>query len=208
VDGFFSLTPRESDAVLALFYTTTNACYPGLEDFLGVSQITAPDAVYHWQARTNFQPLVTAGQKPIFVEDKNMTRALTSLEFDGSKMVFLPPSEMPFVTVAHPSQVKNLRARFGNNAVEINAEAETPALVVVAQTYYHNWTAEIDGQPTRLLRANLAFQAVQMPAGKHFIHLAYHDRLFETGAAVSICATAFCLAGFFYLGCKKESPPA
>ena len=204
VDGFFSLTPRENDELLSLFYTTTNACYPGLEDFLGVSQITAPDAVYHWQARTNFRPLVTAGQRPVFVDDQNLTRALTSLDFDGRKMVFLPPSEMRFVTVAHSSQVKNLRARFDNNSVDIAAEADAPALMVVAQTFYHNWTAEIDGQPTRLLRANLAFQAVQMPAGKHCIHLAYRDRAFEIGAAISICAWLFCLAGILCLGCKKN----
>ncbi len=66
VDGFFSLTPRENDDVLSLFYTRTNADLPGLEDFMGVSQISAPDQIYHWQSRPNFLPLVTAGQKTGF----------------------------------------------------------------------------------------------------------------------------------------------
>ncbi len=57
VDGFFSLTPRESDEVLSLFYRTTDADFPRLEDFLGVSQITAPGELFKWQARTNFLPL-------------------------------------------------------------------------------------------------------------------------------------------------------
>ena len=64
VDGFFSLTPREIDDVLSLFYTTTNADYPRLEDFLGVSQITAPDEVFHWQPRPTFLPFITAGKNP------------------------------------------------------------------------------------------------------------------------------------------------
>ena len=64
VDGFFSLTPRESDDVMSLLYGTTNADFPRLEDFLGVSQITAPDEFFHWQSRTTFLPLVTAGQNP------------------------------------------------------------------------------------------------------------------------------------------------
>ena len=90
VDGFFSLTPRASDKVLSLFYSSTNASHPGLEDFMGVSQITAPDAIFHWQSRTNFLPLVTAGQTPVFLDDAQALTALTQSNFDGSKIVFLP----------------------------------------------------------------------------------------------------------------------
>jgi hypothetical protein len=50
--------------------------------------------------------------------------------------------------------------------VDIEAEAAEPSLVVVAQTYYHDWRADVDGQPTHLLRANHAFQAVQVPAAR------------------------------------------
>ncbi len=40
VDGFLSLCPREADDVNTLLYGTTNADFPSLEDFMGVSQIT------------------------------------------------------------------------------------------------------------------------------------------------------------------------
>src|SRR5665213_2383790 len=103
VDGFFSLTPCESDEMLSLFYTTTNASYPRLEDFMGVSQITAPDEIFHWQTRTNFLPLVTAGQKPIFLDDTNTLWAFMRNDFDGGKIVFLPPDEKPLVTVSNLS---------------------------------------------------------------------------------------------------------
>ncbi len=78
VDGFFSLTPRENDDVLSLFYSWTNADYPGLENFMGVSQITAPDQIYHWQSRPNFLPPVTAGQKPVFLNDADTLLALST----------------------------------------------------------------------------------------------------------------------------------
>jgi hypothetical protein len=196
VDGFFSLTPRESDAVLSLFYTTTNASYPRLEAFLGVSQITAPDAVFHWQARTNFLPLVTAGQKPVFLDDANTLRALTQNDFDGGKMVFLPPEAKSLVTLSNPTTATILNSRFSNDTVDAEVEAAAPALVVVAQTYYHNWHAEVDGRAAPLLRANVAFQAVPVPAGKHQVHLFYEDRAFEIGAAISLCMWANCLISF------------
>ena len=186
VDGFFSLMPRESDDLLSLLYSATNADFPRLDDFLGVSQITAPDKIYHWQSRRTFLPLVTAGQKPVFLDDADTLRALTQPDFDGSKMVFLPPEAKSFVTVTN--QTDRPRAQIRNSKrkrVEIEVEAAEPSLVVVAQTYYHNWRAYVDGQPVPLLRANHAFQAVQIPAGRHHVHLVYQDRAFEIGAAVS-----------------------
>ena len=207
VDGFFSLTPRESDAVLSLFYDTTNASYPRLEAFLGVSQITAPDAVFHWQARTNFLPRVTAGQKPVFLDDQKILTTLTQNDFDGGKVVYLPEQSRSFVTVSNQTAAKILNSTFGNNFVDIEAEAAAPSLVVVAQTYYHNWQAEVDGQPAPLLRANVAFQAVQIPAGTHKIHLFYHDRAFEIGAAISICMWANCFISLLLIQ-RRAGPPA
>jgi hypothetical protein len=193
VDGFFSLTPRESDAVLALLYSDTNAFHPGFEAFLGVSQRTAPDAGFHWQARTNFLPLVTAGQQPIFLDDDAALAALAQNDFDGSRMVILSPAAKASVTVAGQTAAKILHSQFNLQAVDAEIEAVEPSLVIVAQTYYHNWRAELDGQPVPLLRANVAFQAVQVPAGAHKLHLFYRDRAFEIGAAISGCMWVNCL---------------
>jgi hypothetical protein len=203
VGGFFSLTPRENDDVLSLFYTRTNADFPGLEDFMGVSQISAPDQIYHWQSRSNFLPLVTAGQKPVFLDDAKTLQAMTQNDFDGSKIVLLPPEDKSIVTVLNQTSDKVLNSQFGNQTVDIGVEAAEPSLVVVAQTYYHNWHAFVDGHETPLLRANHAFQAVQIPAGRHHLRLAYDDKAFETGAAVSIAAWLGCLICLFRLSRRK-----
>ena len=39
--------------------------------------------------------------------------------------------------------------------------------------------------PAPLLRANVAFQAVQVPAGRHQLHFFYQDRAFQLGATIS-----------------------
>ena len=206
VDGFFSLTPRESDEVLSLFYATTKANYPALENFLGVAQCTAPDEIFHWQTRTNYLPLVTAGQKPVFIDDSSMDSPLRNPSFDGSKIVFLPEQYRLLVTVSNQTDAKILSSTFGLQSVTIKAEASAPSLVVVAQTYYHNWEVEVDGAPTPLLRANVAFQAVQMPAGKHAIRIFYHDRAFEIGAAISLCMWVNCGIGLL-LFLRRSLPP-
>ena len=114
VDGFFSLVPRENDGLISLLYGADNANFPKLNDFLGVSQITAPDEFFHWQPRRTFLPLATAGQKPVFLDDSSTLRALTQPEFDGSKTVFLPPGAKSPVTVTNQTAARVLNSKFGN----------------------------------------------------------------------------------------------
>jgi hypothetical protein len=198
VDGFFSLTPREADAVLSLFYTTTNASYPRLEDFLGVSQITAPDQIFRWQSRSNFLPLVTAGQKPVFLDEPTTLSALVQDNFDGQQIVLLPAEAKPLVVVTNQAAAKILSVNFKNHSVDIEVEAAAPVLVVVAQTFFHDWIVTVDGKPTTLLRANMAFQAVQVPAGRHQLHFFYRDRAFEIGAGVAVPAWLICFASLIF----------
>jgi len=109
-------------------------------------------------------------------------------------MVFLPPDEKPLVTVTHQTSAKILESKFTDQTVDIEAEAAEPSLVVIAQTYYHDWRVQVDGQPSPLLRVNEGFQAVQIPSGRHHIRLTYADHAFQTGAAISIPAWLACLA--------------
>jgi hypothetical protein len=206
VDGFFSLTPRESDGLISLLYGATNADFPRLEDFMGVSQITAPDEFFHWQPRRTFLPLVTAGQKPVFLDDTGTLRALTQPDFDGGKTVFLPPEAKSLMTVTNQTAARVLNSKFKTQRVDIEVEAAEPSLVVVAQTYYHNWRAYVDGRPAPLLRANHAFQAIQVTAGRHYIRLAYEDPAFQFGAAVSICMAVNCFIFLHWLRKRQIRP--
>jgi len=108
-----------------------------------------------------------------------------------------------FVTISNQTSAKILNSKFGNQIVDVEVEAQEPSLVVVSQTYYHDWRVKIDGQSTPLLRANVAFQAVQVPAGRHQLHFFYQDRAFETGAVISIVAWLGCLLCLFRLPVKK-----
>jgi hypothetical protein len=198
VDGFFSLIPRECDDFQSLLYGTTNADYPALEDFMGVSQITAPDQIYHWQSRTNYMPLVTAGQKPVFLSDAVALRVLQEPAFDAHKVVLLPLDEKALVTVSNQTSAQVLSSKLDNQGMEAQVQASGPALVVISQTYYHDWQAFVDGMPTSVLRANDAFQAVQVPRGKHEVRLVYVDKAFQTGAAISLCGWVVCIAGALF----------
>lgn len=197
VDGFFSLTPREINRLFSLIYGATND-FPRLDDFMAVSQITAPDEMYHWLPRKTFRPLASAGQKPMVMDDRETLRLLADPNFDGGKTVFIAPEDEHLVTVTNAVVAAHvLNLKFGNDSVEMDVDSPAPSVAVIAQTFYHNWRASVDGQNVPLLRANEAFQAVEVPQGTHHVRLRYVDRAFELGAALSAVTWAGCLVGLF-----------
>ena len=160
---------------------------------MGVSQITASDEIYNWRPRKTFLPLVTAGQRPIFLDDTNALWALTDSNFDGNKIVILPPEAKSFVTVTNATATQILNSHIGTQRLEAEVESPAPALVVIAQTFYHDWHASVDGHNVPLLRANYGFQAVEIPEGRHTVQLTCRDQPFEIGAACSIVSWLVCL---------------
>jgi len=197
LDGFYSLHLPEQLDVGALLYARTNSSAPRFVEFLGVSQATSPTNFFEWEARRDYLPLVTGGQKPVFAEAGETLKRLASLDFDPRREVFLPPESKPFVTVTNGAQVTMLAPVLSAQQISLVVEANEPAMLVVAQSFYHDWKAYVDGRPTRLLRANHAFQALEVPAGRHQVKLVYEDRLFYAGAVVSLVTLAGCAAVWF-----------
>ena len=195
VGGFVSLAPRECGELHLILEQATNVTLTGVMDFLGVSQIIAPEKYFEWEARPNFHPLITAGQRPIFLDDTNAPWALVTPQFDGGKIVFLPPEARALVTVTNQTNARITGWRFAAERVDFEFEADAASLAVVAQTFYHCWNAWVDDRPVPLLRANYAFQAVEVPAGKHRVRLVYEDRGFRIGAGISGVALVICLVG-------------
>ena len=196
VNGFFSLYPQECGELTSVLYQSTNVSFPRLEDFMSVSQVTAPGEFFKWVPRPGYLPLATAGQRPLFLDDTNAERALIRPDFDGRRVVFLPPELKGAVSVTHETSARVLAQHFEAQRVEVEVEAAEPSLVVLSQTYYHPWQAMVDGQPSKLLRANYAFQAVQVPAGRHRVELVYRDRALRLGALFSGLALLLCLGGW------------
>jgi hypothetical protein len=202
VDGFCSLHLQGESDVGGILYgapaqeTGTNAPPPApLLDFLGVSQISATNSIFAWQERKSFLPLVTAGQQPIFADDSETLDHLAGADFDPRHSVYLPSSARDEVTVTNASETKVIFGQFGPQQEHLTVKAPARALVVLAQAFYHDWHASVDGHPVPLLRANDAFQAVEVPAGEHEITLRYEDDMFHLGAAISALTLLGCLTG-------------
>jgi hypothetical protein len=51
--------------------------------------------------------------------------------------------------------------------VEVDVDALQPGVLVLHEAFYPGWVVEVDGEPARLLRANVLFRGVEVAEGKH-----------------------------------------
>ncbi len=195
VDGFFSIYSREAFDVASLLYGSTNV-YPKLMDFLSVSQQTKESQRIEWEPRGSWLPEITIGQRPVFLTQSRIISGISSTNFDPAHVVLLPLTDRQFVSVSNQTDARVVSSRFGLQQVEFEIDASEPSIVVVSQTYYHLWRATVDGRPAPLLRANHAFQAVEVPTGRHMVWLKYQNDPFSTGAVLSCFALCACGAGW------------
>ena len=212
-DGFCSLRLRRTTELLAALADTNQLSYSNLlasplADFLGVAWVTAPDNVFAWQARAGAGPLITAGQRPIFADEAQTRTAVTAGDFLPREVVYLPTTARAQVGAAAVPEARILSPQWSAERVRFRVQTPAPALVVIAQSFYPNWRAWVDGRPVRLWRANYACQALEVPAGQHEVSLVYRDRAFTIGAILSALSLGICLVLLWRREAPDATPPA
>lgn len=192
VYGFFSMAPREAANITSLPYVQTNRHLTALLDFMGVSQTTAPGELIKWTPRKTAMPLITAGQHPLFGDEQRTLEGVLGPQANFRQNVFLPQeAEGQTVAVGSPA-ARVLNSRFDRQTIEFETESARPTMAVVSQAFYPTWRAYVDGKPTRIWRANYAFQAVEIPTGKHHVRLVYEDTALRIGCALSVVGLLAC----------------
>jgi hypothetical protein len=88
----------------------------------------------------------------------------------------------------------------------VRLEAEAPAgggWLVLVDTFDTDWRARVDGDPAEVVRANVAFRAVRLPAGRHDVQFDYRPRAVAWGLGLS-AITAMGLAAAWT---RERRPP-
>jgi hypothetical protein len=127
----------------------------------------------------------------------------TLLQFEPRREVLLTEAPEPRpVSASFAGRCRILELR--PDHMRLDVDLNEPGAVVTVDTYDPGWQASIDGQPARVLRANVAFRAVPTPAGRHTIDLVYRPLSVIAGLAIS----AFALVASLSWGVLAAHPPA
>ena len=97
--------------------------------------------------------------------------------------------------------------RYTDEDVVIETVAEGKRLLVLTDVHYPGWRATVDGAEVPIHRANYAFRAIAIPAGRHVVTFRYRPASMRYGALLS--ATGVIMAGFLLLPWRSVSklPP-
>ena len=207
LDGFYSLYLRQYHDIWVRIQSGTNKTdWTDLFNFLGVKHFTAQaaDRLFKWKGLLSDMPMVTLGQRPEFLDDETVLKRVSDETNDFRSVVFLPSEASSSISAWSSTNSHVLSSQFKNHQINFQTESDRPAMAVIAQSYYHLWRATIDGSPVRVWRANHAFQALEVPAGRHSVILIYDDGRFRLGAWVSVL-TLLGLAGGWVIGRRKVS---
>lgn len=108
---------------------------------------------------------------------------LAGPEFDPSAVVVLESGRAE--SLPGPAGTASIAKR-DQGRYEIDADSPSGAFLVLTEAWYPGWTAEVDGAPAEILRANHLVQAVRLPPGRHRVTFSYRSRFLGLGFGIAL----------------------
>lgn len=103
-----------------------------------------------------------------------------------------PPTPPPFDTAAGEALGTVNVVSYAAGDVVAHVNAPGPRLVVLPESYYPGWRAQVDGQDAPILRANLLYQVIVAPAGEHTVSFHFRSTSYRLGLPISVAAALLC----------------
>jgi hypothetical protein len=91
---------------------------------------------------------------------------------DLGATVLLQPGDAPLAPATRRSGTARILS-YRNGEVVIAADSPDGGWVVLNDLWHPWWFADIDGRPAPMLRANVLFRALAVPAGRHTLHFQF-----------------------------------
>jgi len=89
---------------------------------------------------------------------------------------------------------------YAADSVRIHTTASADAWLVLSDTYYPGWVARVDGQPATVLRGDVLFRVVAVPAGEHDVEFGFEPASVRLGLAISAVSVALLVLGLVLAG--------
>ena len=105
-------------------------------------------------------------------------RRTALLEVEPAELPRLPGGELAAGSVARVVE-------YGANALTVETESPTAALLVVSEMFYPGWEAEVDGRGARIHLTDYLLRGVSVPAGRHRVEMRYRSTAARNGAIIS-----------------------
>jgi hypothetical protein len=231
--GHHSNEIRFFDDLVGRWRGWREAFSPTIWDLFAVRFITLPagaaDSVPGYRRVLEGQPAASGGSADLFERDEPIRYArlvpaaveipdsqavviAADPRFDPNRAVLVPPGSSvepePPTTIppALAAQVRVEEWRPGRMALRIDPPAPEDAYVVVAENWYPDWQATVDGAEARVVRGNVSLLTVPVNAGAVEVRLWFDSAGSRRGRAVSLtCLAIVALGGAAGVGVRRKT---
>jgi hypothetical protein len=139
-------------------------------------------------------------------DDTETLTILRSREFDPRREVLLAAEGVAATQAPTQGTERVELATYDSRQVVVKVQAPADGYLVLTDAWYPGWHVRVDGKEASLLRADLIFRAVHLPAGEHTVEFTYAPASFRTGVLISAVALLVVI-GLWVWGRKKARAP-
>ena len=87
---------------------------------------------------------------------------------------------------------------FEENKIKIQSHSDYDSILILTDIFYPGWNVAIDGNPTKIFKANGLVRAVFVPAGEHSIEFEYLPDSFNLGIMISLGTSIIILGAYIF----------
>jgi Bacterial membrane protein YfhO len=175
--------------------------YPGSDPALTLVARESNAYVYRVEGAARVR-LVPAARR--MASDADATRRLREATFDPDREILLleaPDSIHPAIEEAGvaPRALSAGRAtitRETGRELVIETTAAEDGFLLLADTFYPGWHAQVDGVDTPIYRANISLRGIALPKGQHTVRFTYTPGSFFRGLWITLIALSAILFWF------------
>jgi hypothetical protein len=126
--------------------------------------------------------------------DNEMFGTILDPRFDVRRVALFDTASavtgVELAAMPEPSPVKARTTRFDPGAIDVELDQPAPAgsALMVSENFYPGWTAQVDGNPATIGRADMTLIGVELPAGARQVSLRFTSPPYETGKTVTLVA--------------------
>jgi hypothetical protein len=103
-------------------------------------------------------------------------------------------------TIGRSSNAVARIVSYASQRVQIEANSESPAILMLNDTNYPGWRARVNGEDVAILQADYLFRGVIVPAGHAIVEFDYVPNSFHFGAIISAVAFVVVIVPLFGFG--------
>ncbi len=119
-------------------------------------------------------------------------------DFDLKKTIVLEeeiPLSEEFGDKTTPTEKQMLYLQDNPQKKIIKTDSTGESLLFISDNFYPGWQAFVDGEKTKIYRADYTFQAIVVPQGEHQIDFIYQPQSFKIGIVLSLGSLVLLIMG-------------